>query len=183
MQYVACHQGTTAMTAELAQGERRAAAQIMRHVEIRRGSPDRRGIRRPRGAPIRKVAPAGTGIGVQNSIGRPSRSACIGAPVRQMMASVLNFSVGPDMVISSAAASSGLPTARFAQAKRQTVHRSRGRHAHVPIFEPPGIVLDGRLRAAAENFERSRRVGKRLEHARGHAADAQIASVAASCLT
>ncbi len=53
--------------------------------------------------------------GVQKSMVRPSMSACIGAPLRHTSASVLNLSVGPDMVISSAAASSRLPTARLAK--------------------------------------------------------------------
>ena len=132
MQYVACHQGTAGVTAEFSQRERRAAAQIVRHVETAAYRQVGAASGFLEGHPCVNVAPAGTRIGVQKSTGRPSRSACIGAPLRQMSASVLNLSVGPDMVISSAAASSRLPTARL---PKRNDRLSIGPEGGTPTFQ------------------------------------------------
>src|ERR1700684_3482972 len=90
----------------------------------------------PLGAPIRKVSPRQTTSGVPHVADRPSMSAAIEAPVRQITVSTLNFNVGPETVISSAAASSGLPSARFA---RRNDRPSIGPDGGTPTFQRPTL--------------------------------------------
>src|SRR5271155_4682754 len=86
----------------------------------------------PLGAPILKVSPRRTAIGAPHAAGRPSTSAAIEAPVRQITVSTLNFKVGPETVISKAAASSGLPSTRFA---RRNERPSIGPDGGTPTFQ------------------------------------------------
>ena len=169
VQHIARQQRAAGVPAELAQRKGRAAAQVGRHLNA---------------APNREIgAAAGVTCGAHRER-RPGRDGGRRiefdavpvergrhrAPVRQMIVSALNVSVGPDIVISRPAALGGLPTARFPRRNDRRVHRPGGRHADVPEAHAPRIILHGGLRARRQHLDRSRRESKRIQGAGGDAA-------------
>ena len=102
-----------AVAAKLAEREGRAAAEIIGHIDAAAHGD------------IGARAGAGHAAEFQNLSGLDGKRLPIGhglaverrdelAPVRQITVSLLNFSVGPESVVSIAAAPSSLPTSRLA---------------------------------------------------------------------
>ncbi len=77
---------------------------------------------------------------------------------------------GPDRRALETGGTSGVPHQPVGEAKRQRVHRPGRRHAHLPVSEASGVVLDGGLRAALQHLDRRRCVAKVAEQTGVHVA-------------
>ena len=140
---------TPRMAAELAEGEGRAAAEIVRHVDAAAHgdiSADAAAFHAVDLQHLRRLDRNGLPVGNRLAI---ETSLSSSAPARQITVSLLNFSVGPESVVSIPAAFSSLPTQPVGQPERQRVHRPGGRHTDRPIAEAARPILNRGLRAGA----------------------------------
>ena len=133
--------------AELPEDESAPAAQILRHIDAAGHRQVRRDCPRPAPAPSSSTEPARTATAFQRGTGAPSSFAPKSAPSSAIAVSQSKRSVGPVTVISSPARLLRISHQPVRQPERQPVHRPRGRHADVPVAQPPGVVLHRRLRA------------------------------------
>ncbi len=145
VQDVALAQRAAAVPAELAEREGGAAAEVHGDVEAAAHGEVRAATGAGDGCRARASAPACTVNGVNERDGHAVELGSSTLPRRaRSRASVANRSVGPETVISSAAAPASLPTTRFGAVERRD--RSIGperRHTDVPVAEATRIVLNG----------------------------------------
>ena len=133
-----------------------AAAEIRRNVQTAPRLPGRPGCRAPRADPGAGPGPdlpgaSGSATGTVFRRASPPMS----APVTANAAGASGTAApGPTMVHSIPAAPARVPHEAVGEAECQVVHGPRRRHAHVPVSEPPGPVLHGRLRARLEHLDR-----------------------------
>ena len=162
-QHVAGAQRAAAVAAELAERERRAAAEVLRHVEAAAHREIARAARRPRCARASARLPRGTAHRLPDTAPARRRASASIARAGQRDHGVARRSAAsaPVTVISSAAAPSSLPTQAIGEPERERVHRPRRRHADVPVARAgPDSPAPWSACRGFEHFDASARVAR-----------------------